>query len=330
MMLKFYGLYKQATEGPCHEPKPSFYEVVKGYKWRAWNTLGNMSKSEAMGSYVNELKKIVETMSYSEDVAAFIEALGPFYEYVELPNVKNSDSNHNITAKHPMLKAQEDRSDHFEVISLYNCKGSPKINGVPKTDDDDDSNEEDISGEIPNGVYSIPNGESSSSHSPHLPVNGHTNSVPNTSIENALQTNSLYSLKRLTSDTESDEEYSEPAETPELLHEKQKLTGKQKTKDQSTESPTNSSYERLTQESGSPVLEIVTCGGGDASDAGRIRLTQAYQFQQGSSRNPEGTESSPSQRPPSSRGGGGRRRRDSENPRGGGGSGEGGQGDVSN
>ncbi|MCL4132788.1 UNVERIFIED_CONTAM: hypothetical protein GTU68_002223, partial [Idotea baltica] len=262
MMLKFYGLYKQATEGPCHEPKPSFYEVVKGYKWRAWNTLGNMSKSEAMGSYVNELKKIVETMSYSEDVAAFIEALGPFYEYVELPNVKNSDSNHNITAKHPMLKAQEDRSDHFEVISLYNCKGSPKINGVPKTDDDDDSNEEDISGvgfvngysdkkanynplnkdqEIPNGVYSIPNGESSSSHSPHLPVNGHTNSVPNTSIENALQTNSLYSLKRLTSDTESDEEYSEPAETPELLHEKQKLTGKQKTKDQSTESPVSCS-----------------------------------------------------------------------------------------
>ncbi|MCL4154103.1 UNVERIFIED_CONTAM: hypothetical protein GTU68_048740 [Idotea baltica] len=58
MMLKFYGLYKQATEGPCHEPKPSFYEVVKGYKWRAWNTLGNMSKSEAMGSYVNELKKV--------------------------------------------------------------------------------------------------------------------------------------------------------------------------------------------------------------------------------------------------------------------------------
>lgn len=60
MMLKFYGLYKQATQGPCTEPKPSFYEVVKGYKWKAWSSLGNMSKMEAMNNYVEELKKVAK------------------------------------------------------------------------------------------------------------------------------------------------------------------------------------------------------------------------------------------------------------------------------
>lgn len=58
MMLKFYGLYKQAVEGPCTEPKPAFYEMVKGYKWRAWNNLGDMSKTDAMNCYVDELKKV--------------------------------------------------------------------------------------------------------------------------------------------------------------------------------------------------------------------------------------------------------------------------------
>ena len=58
MMLKFYGLYKQATEGECHDPKPAFYELVKGYKWRAWNNLGSMTKHEAMSTYVEELKKV--------------------------------------------------------------------------------------------------------------------------------------------------------------------------------------------------------------------------------------------------------------------------------
>lgn len=58
MMLKFYGLYKQAVEGPCTDPKPAFYEVVKGYKWRAWSNLGNMTQAQAKTCYVEELKKV--------------------------------------------------------------------------------------------------------------------------------------------------------------------------------------------------------------------------------------------------------------------------------
>ncbi|CAH2084061.1 unnamed protein product [Euphydryas editha] len=72
MMLKFYSFYKQATEGPCNKDKPGFWDVVNRAKWEAWNKLGDMPKEEAMQSYVKELHKIVETMSYNRDVASFL------------------------------------------------------------------------------------------------------------------------------------------------------------------------------------------------------------------------------------------------------------------
>ena len=67
MSLRFYSYYKQATEGPCQKPKPAFWEVVNKAKWDAWNRLGNMSRTEAMENYVEELKK-VEIKSFSWDV----------------------------------------------------------------------------------------------------------------------------------------------------------------------------------------------------------------------------------------------------------------------
>ncbi|XP_063391583.1 acyl-CoA-binding domain-containing protein 5-B isoform X2 [Cydia fagiglandana] len=72
LMLRFYSYFKQATEGPCDKPKPGFWDVVNRAKWESWNKLGNMSQTEAMQAYVDELHKIVETMSYSSDVASFL------------------------------------------------------------------------------------------------------------------------------------------------------------------------------------------------------------------------------------------------------------------
>lgn len=57
-MLKFYGYYKQSTVGQCNIKQPSFWDVVGKAKFAAWNDLGNMSKEEAMGHYVAELKKV--------------------------------------------------------------------------------------------------------------------------------------------------------------------------------------------------------------------------------------------------------------------------------
>ncbi|XP_003708341.1 uncharacterized protein LOC100876599 isoform X2 [Megachile rotundata] len=82
VMLRFYAYYKQATEGPCEQPKPAFWEVIKKAKWDAWTRLGNMSRTEAMNNYVEELKKIVETMSYTDKVATFLDSLDTFCESV--------------------------------------------------------------------------------------------------------------------------------------------------------------------------------------------------------------------------------------------------------
>ena len=73
-MLRFYGYYKQATQGPCTSKRPPFYDVVGRAKYDAWKGMGDMTKQLAMKKYVDELHTIVETMSYSDKVANFLEA----------------------------------------------------------------------------------------------------------------------------------------------------------------------------------------------------------------------------------------------------------------
>lgn len=72
MMLSFYGYFKQATIGPCKQKKPQFWDVIGKAKWDAWSGLGDMPKERAMQLYVDELRKIIETMSYTENVANFM------------------------------------------------------------------------------------------------------------------------------------------------------------------------------------------------------------------------------------------------------------------
>ncbi|XP_078090021.1 acyl-CoA-binding domain-containing protein 5A isoform X2 [Mustelus asterias] len=82
-MLKFYSYYKQATLGPCNTPRPGFWDPIGKYKWDAWNSLGDMTKEEAMIAYVEEMKKILESMPITEEVEELLRVLGPFYELVD-------------------------------------------------------------------------------------------------------------------------------------------------------------------------------------------------------------------------------------------------------
>lgn len=75
MMLEFYSLYKQATKGPCYEKKPPFWEVYARAKWDAWQKKRNLTQQQAMQQYVDSLQKIIETMSYTENVQNFIGSL---------------------------------------------------------------------------------------------------------------------------------------------------------------------------------------------------------------------------------------------------------------
>ncbi|XP_078394050.1 acyl-CoA-binding domain-containing protein 5A isoform X2 [Cetorhinus maximus] len=83
LMLKFYSYYKQATLGPCNTSRPGFWDPIGKYKWDAWNSLGDMPKEEAMIAYVEEMKKILESMPMTEEVEELLRVLGPFYELVD-------------------------------------------------------------------------------------------------------------------------------------------------------------------------------------------------------------------------------------------------------
>ena len=70
MMLKFYGYYKQATEGPCNDVKPNFWDVIRRAKWEAWHKLGDMTEEEAMTCYVDELKQVLFCLFVLSEVSS--------------------------------------------------------------------------------------------------------------------------------------------------------------------------------------------------------------------------------------------------------------------
>lgn len=81
-MLQFYGLYKQATEGPNTTPKPAFYDIVRKTKWDAWTKLGALSKEEAMQRYIDEFVSIVDSTTHGSNVDEMAKTLGSLYEAV--------------------------------------------------------------------------------------------------------------------------------------------------------------------------------------------------------------------------------------------------------
>ncbi|WOH14348.1 hypothetical protein DCAR_0933867 [Daucus carota subsp. sativus] len=55
--LLLYGLYQQATVGPCKIPKPRSWNPVEQNKWTSWNGLDNMASTEAMRLFVKILEE---------------------------------------------------------------------------------------------------------------------------------------------------------------------------------------------------------------------------------------------------------------------------------
>ncbi|XP_028329008.1 acyl-CoA-binding domain-containing protein 5A-like isoform X2 [Gouania willdenowi] len=84
MLLMFYGYYKQATVGPCNIPRPNgFWDTRDKAKWDAWSSLRNMSKEEAMRSYIEDIQLILEIIPVTEEVSDLLQKLGNFYSEVE-------------------------------------------------------------------------------------------------------------------------------------------------------------------------------------------------------------------------------------------------------
>ncbi|XP_068862683.1 acyl-CoA-binding domain-containing protein 5 isoform X3 [Aphelocoma coerulescens] len=135
MMLKFYSFYKQATQGPCNIPRPGFWDPIGRYKWDAWSALGNMSKEEAMIAYVDEMKKILESMPMTDKVEELLQVIGPFYEIVE--DKKNRGSDLTSVRMEKVSKYLEDLSNVMN--STPNIKA---VNGKAESSDSGAESEE--------------------------------------------------------------------------------------------------------------------------------------------------------------------------------------------
>ncbi len=57
-LLTMYKYYKQATVGKCNIVIPSILDFKGRAKWTAWNSLGKMSKENAMNAYCDYYLKL--------------------------------------------------------------------------------------------------------------------------------------------------------------------------------------------------------------------------------------------------------------------------------
>uniref|UniRef100_A0A0K8SPJ4 Acyl-CoA-binding domain-containing protein 6 n=1 Tax=Lygus hesperus TaxID=30085 RepID=A0A0K8SPJ4_LYGHE len=83
-LLKFYGLYKQATVGKCYTPKPNWYQFESKQKWEAWNSLGDMKTEDAINGYISLMSEIAPDWEK--------ESLGSGNGWVSVSTMRDSDS----------------------------------------------------------------------------------------------------------------------------------------------------------------------------------------------------------------------------------------------
>ncbi|CCW63945.1 unnamed protein product [Phytomonas sp. EM1] len=62
--LKFYALYKQATEGDVKGSQPWAVQMEARAKWDAWNAIKGMSSEEAKAAYVSLLIEVTKSKGH--------------------------------------------------------------------------------------------------------------------------------------------------------------------------------------------------------------------------------------------------------------------------
>lgn len=87
--LIFYGLYKQAMVGPCQEAKPSMFNYVARAKWEAWDRYRLLTKEQAMHGYIDEIRKIIETLEQTTEVTEFARSIGLSIDSVDNQTKEN-------------------------------------------------------------------------------------------------------------------------------------------------------------------------------------------------------------------------------------------------
>ncbi|CAL8307477.1 unnamed protein product [Boreogadus saida] len=145
VMLRFYGLYKQAVCGPCNQPRPGFWDPVGRYKWDAWSRIGGMSSEGAMATYVDEMKKVakevLETLPVNEKTASLIHHFEPLYRVVDdmpLPPQELLDLRQGVNGSRPVkypedMKMSEDEDEGHEEAEDLAAPSLETGPGVPES-----------------------------------------------------------------------------------------------------------------------------------------------------------------------------------------------------
>ncbi|XP_039198682.1 enoyl-CoA delta isomerase 2 [Crotalus tigris] len=136
--LKLYGLYKQATVGPCNIPKPSILDFINKAKWDAWNSLGSMTQDSARQSYIELVSSLVP--AEPSPVSEIPPGSKSIYETLEVtskdnitkivlnrPKKKNAI---NVKMYNEIMQALEEAANDDSVLTVltgngdYYCSGN--------------------------------------------------------------------------------------------------------------------------------------------------------------------------------------------------------------
>ncbi|KAL1778670.1 acyl-CoA-binding domain-containing protein 4 isoform X1 [Sigmodon hispidus] len=134
-MLRFYSYYKQATMGPCLVPRPGFWDPIGRYKWDAWNSLGKMSRGEAMSAYISEMKlvaqKVIDTVPLGEVAEDMFGYFEPLYQVIpDMPRPPDTFLRRVTGFKEPVLQ----REDHTAPEPLPREPEPPNPESQPPRD----------------------------------------------------------------------------------------------------------------------------------------------------------------------------------------------------
>ncbi|XP_059437254.1 acyl-CoA-binding domain-containing protein 4 [Corylus avellana] len=132
-----YGLYQQATIGPCNIPEPNSWKVVEHTKWKSWSGLGNTSTTEAMRLFVKILEE--EDPSWysraSNFVAEPVVDVQMNHDSKAEPVVENGNSlpeTKTISAENGSLIETQDKDvvlEGLDSVAVYDQWIPPPISG---------------------------------------------------------------------------------------------------------------------------------------------------------------------------------------------------------
>ncbi|CAA7398442.1 unnamed protein product [Spirodela intermedia] len=134
--LLLYGLYQQATVGPCNVPKPRAWNAVEHGKWTSWDGLGNLASTEAMRLFVKILEE--EDPAWYSRTPELVE--GPIVD-VEMnkPNLDSASPDGNshpepisiIAESRNMLETQDKDVilEGLAAVSIYDQWIGPSVSG---------------------------------------------------------------------------------------------------------------------------------------------------------------------------------------------------------